>query len=142
VQFIVVVVTGLLVVAAQRRRAAADTRFWVAVALGALGLAVSSLLAHRFLADAWTCRYYGSLRVVGWELTADAAEYLRDNPLPSCEELLKVFTGRREEIWTRASLSKSELILTLSYLCVVPLLAACAVATLQAVSCSRKEREL
>lgn len=142
-QFIVVVVTGLLVVAAQSRRGLEHTRFWVGVAVGALSLALVALVAERWLLDAWTCRYYGSVRVIGTELSTSAAEYLSEHAQSSCEELLKAFTGRSEEIWTRASLARSELVLALSHLCVAPLLAACGIATLQAVSCSRQaQREL
>ena len=138
--FLVLAVTGLLLVAARRRRSQADTQLWVWVALGSLLLALGSLLAHRLLLDTHTCAYYGSVRVIGLSLTSDAAEYLRESPVSSCEELLKVFTGRVEEIWTRASLAQSRLVLTLSYVCVAPLLAASAVATLQAISCSRETR--
>lgn len=138
--FLVLILTGLLLVAGRRRRSRSDTRLWVMMALGSLTLALGSLLAHRLLLDTRTCGYYGTVRVIGLTLTGDAVEYLRESPVPSCEELLKVFTGRVEEIWTRASLAQSRLILALSYVCVAPLLAACAVATLQAVSCSREER--
>jgi hypothetical protein len=137
---VVLVATGLLLVAGRHRRGPAHTRLWVQLALGSLALALGSLLAHRWLLDTHTCGYYGKVRVIGQQLTSNAAEYLRESPVPSCEELLKVFTGRVEEIWTRSSLAQSELLLTLSYVCVVPLLAACAIATLQAVRCSREER--
>ncbi len=140
-QFIVAVTSGLLVVAGRRWRRKRDTRIWVGAALGALGAALISLVAHRWLVDTWTCRYYGALYTTGSDLTPYAAEYSRDNSLPSCEELLKAFTGRREEIWTRASLVRNELVLALSYVTVVPLLAASAIATLQAVSCSRRPSE-
>lgn len=139
-QFVVLIATGLLVVAGRRHRSKADTRLWVSVAVGSLALALLGLIAHTLLVDTRTCGYYGTVRVIGLQLTHDASEYLRDDPLPTCEELLKVFTGRTEEIWTRASLAQSELLLTLSYVCVVPLLAACAIATLQAISCSREEQ--
>lgn len=137
---LVLITTGLLLVMGRRRSSQLDTRLWVMLALGSLVLALGSLLAHRLLLDTHTCGYYGSVRVIGLTLTSDAAEYLRESPVPSCEELLKVFTGRVEEIWTRASLAQSRLLLTLSYVCLVPLLAACAIATVQAVSCSRAER--
>lgn len=137
---LVLIATGLLLVAGRRRRSHADTRLWVWVALGSLALALGSLIAHRLLLDTRTCGYYGSVRIIGLTLTGDAAEYLRESPVPSCEELLKVFTGRVEEIWTRASLAQSRLVLALSHVCVAPLLGACAVATLQAVRCSREER--
>lgn len=137
-QFIVAVTSGLLVVAGRRWRRKRDTRLWVGVALGALGAALIALVAHRILIDTWTCRYYGAVHIVGSDLTAYAAEYSNENAHPSCEELLKIFTGRREEIWTRASLVRNELFLVLSYITVVPLLAACGIATLQAVSCSRR----
>lgn len=140
-QLIVLVATGLLMVAGRRHRSKAATRLWVSVALGSLLLALLGLVAHRLLLDSRTCGYYGGVRIIGVELTRDAAEYLQGDPLPSCEELLKVFTGRVEEIWTRASLAQSELLLTSSYVCVVPLLAACAIATLQAIHCSRQEQE-
>jgi hypothetical protein len=138
--FLVLIATGLLVVAGRRRSSAADTRLWVGVALGSLVLALGALILHGLLLDTRTCSYYGNVLVIGLELTSDATEYLRDAPVPSCEELLKVFTGHEEEIWTRPSLAQSQLLLTLSYVCVAPLLAACAAATLQAVACSREER--
>jgi len=129
--------SGLLLVAARRWHRGCDTRRWAGAAMGALGAALVSALVHRLLVDAWTCRYYGSIRVVGSELTPHAADYLREASLRTCEELLKVFTGRRAEIWTRASLVRNELLLLLSYVCIVPLLAASAIATLQALCCSR-----
>jgi len=140
-QFIVAVTGGLLVVAGRRWRRKRDTPIWVGVALGTLGAALIGLVVHRLLVDTWTCRYYGAVYITGSELTPYAAEYSSEHSFPSCEELLKVFTGRREEIWTRASLVRNELLLVLSYVLVVPLLAASAIATLQAVSCSRRPNE-
>jgi hypothetical protein len=139
--FIVAVTGGLLVVAGRRWRRNADTPMWVGVALGSLVAALIGLVAHRLLIETWTCRYYGEVYITGSDLTPYAAEYSSEHPLHSCEELLKTFTGRRAEIWTRASLVRNELLLVLSYVAVVPLLAACAIATLQAVSCSRRRSE-
>ncbi len=137
--FLVLVATGLLTVCGRQRRGASHTPLWVGLALGSLALALAALLAHRLLLDTHTCGYYGQVRVIGLELTSDAAEYLRDNPLP-CEELLKVFTGRVQEIWTPRSLAQSQLLLASSYVSVAPLLTVCAIATLQALSCSRQAR--
>jgi hypothetical protein len=118
---LVVVLLGLLFILAgrrwQRRRGV-----WLGwgVASGALG--VAGLVVYLYLLDAWTCAYYGATRMMGNELTPYAAQYLQDNPELSCEELLKTFTGRREEIWTRTSLLRNELLASALHLCVVTLL--------------------
>lgn len=113
-----VALLGVFLVAAQRRwpqgfdgarRSAMLSIACLVVGLGGRGLYV-------FLAESWTCPYYGEARIVGGELTPYAAEYLRQDPATSCEELLKRFTGHADEIWTRSSSLPRELILSALHL--------------------------
>jgi hypothetical protein len=141
--FVIAVTTGLLIVAGRRRRSAGDTRLWVNAALGTLAVALIGLFVHHFLAELWTCRYYDRFLVIGSssDLASVASEYIQENGKPSCEDLLKAFIGKQNAIWEGMSVTLREVILTLSYLSVSTLFAACAIATIQAVSCSHRESE-
>jgi 4-amino-4-deoxy-L-arabinose transferase-like glycosyltransferase len=142
VHFVIAVTTGLLIVAGRRRRSVRDTRLWVSAALGTLGVALIGLFVHYFLAEIWTCRYYDRFLVIGSssDLASVASEYIEGNG-DSCEELLKAFIGKQSAIWEGLSVALREVILTLTYLFVSTLFAACAIATIQAVSCSRRGSE-
>jgi hypothetical protein len=136
-QFIVSVMAGLLIVAGARRRRARDAALWARWAIASLALALAALFGYFYLVEVRTCRYYTNLVIIGSELTQHAGAYAARHSVSSCEELLKLFTGRSGEIWTRGSLIQSELALALSYIAVMPLLAGAAITTLQAVHCSR-----
>lgn len=117
---IVVALLGLFIVAAQRRRPMFDSRRRGAPALVlSLALALLGIVIYFYLVEAWTCRYYAEVRVTGSELTPYAADYLQQDPALSCEELLKRFTGRSDEIWKPASSLPRELILNVTHLCAV-----------------------
>jgi hypothetical protein len=139
-QFIVSVMAGLLIVAGARRRGARDARLWARWALCSLALALSALFVHFYLVETLSCRYYTTLVVAGSELTEQAARYAAAHAVSSCEELLKLYAGHAQDIWTRRSLVLNELALGLSYVAVVPLFAGSAITTLQALLCSRAQR--
>jgi len=116
-----VALLGLFLVAAQRRWPASfdAARRSAALSLGCLALGLGGIGVYIFLVESWTCRYYAESRIMGGELTPYAAEYLRQDPATSCEELLKRFTGRTDEIWTHPSSLARELILSALHLSVL-----------------------
>jgi hypothetical protein len=118
---IAVALLGLLLVAAQRRWPdsfdSARRSAWLSLACLVVGLGGGGL--YVFFVESWTCPYYAESRIMGSELTPYAAEYLRQEPGTGCEELLKRFTGRADEIWTPASSLARELILSALHLAVL-----------------------
>jgi hypothetical protein len=138
-QFVVTVFTASLIVIGRKLNRKRHSVLWLSVSVSTLIVAMGGLFAYRYLTGIMTCPYYGEIRIVGSELTADAASFLKDQGQMSCETLLKNFTGEVEEVWTRASLVRAELLLGATYISVVPFLAICAIATLQAIRCSRVE---
>jgi hypothetical protein len=127
---VAVALLGLFIVAAPRRWPTLDARRRGGPLVLSLVLALIGIVAYFYLIEAWTCRYYAEVRITGGQLTPYASEYLRQDPALSCEELLKRFTGRTDEIWTPASSLPRLLLLNLTHLCAV---AASAVFALLAV---------
>ena len=116
-----VALLGVFLVAAQRRWPASfdGARRSAALSIGCLVVGLGGGGLYMFLVESWTCRYYAESRIVGGELTPYAAEYLRQDPATSCEELLKRFTGRADEVWTHSSSLARELILGALHLSVL-----------------------
>lgn len=112
---------GLFLVAAQRRWPASfdSARRSAALSIACLVVGVAGIGLYIFLLESWTCHYYAQSRIVGSELTPYAAEYLRQDPATTCDELLKRFTGRADEIWTHSSSLARELTLSALHLSVL-----------------------
>ena len=116
-----VMLLGLFLVAAQRRWPTSfdAARRSAALAIGCLVLGIGGIGVYAYLVESWTCHYYAESRITGAELTPYAAEYLRQEPATTCEELLKRFTGRADEIWTRSSSLARELTLSALHLSIL-----------------------
>lgn len=138
---VVVAMLGLALVAAQRRWPhALSGRRGGAALLGGLMAAVAGIAAYLYCVETWTCPYYAEVRITGAQLTTFAQRYVEQEPNLGCEELLKRFTGRSDEIWTRASSVPRELLLSALHLSVLAALTLSALHTVRLLAGSRQRR--
>lgn len=59
--------------------------------------------------------------IAGTELTPDAARYLKENPFKTPSELVAAYGGLAyvDRVWTRESIRKSKIVLTINYISIV-----------------------
>src|SRR5262245_2649742 len=97
---------------------------WRLVAVTATLGILASLFSYLYLSARFTCRYYDQPKIIGSGLMPIASDYRARYPSATCQDLLKAFTGRTEEIWSARSLWIAEVALGTTYASIVPLLAA------------------
>lgn len=140
-QFVVTVLAGLLLVPTARwnQQTWALAFAWGAVALVALVAAVIAFLGYDQLKASWTTAYTDKIALVTGPksaLTQHAAEYIREHPDITIEELVKDYAGEVERIWQRDVLLDRRRWLLAFYISLAPLFTVCLIATVQAVHCA------
>jgi hypothetical protein len=137
-KFVLIVATGLVLVPARRWN---PRRAWI-VTVNSLVLSITLFFMYQYLVASWTCTPFDVPVVVASDenLTDLAREYRAQNPNLTCELLLQAFAGNAEVVWSRQALITRRFRLALVYLLLVPLLAICVIALLQAVGERRRTK--
>ena len=106
-------------------RRAAQPMFWVAAALVALALGISSFFTGGYVERTCTARYGDRPVVIGGDFTPLGATYRQANPELSNDDLLFDAAGVPERIWTPSSIGRCRALLAGTYFLWIPFLALC-----------------
>jgi len=114
-------------------RSAARPAVWTLVAVAALLLGVASFAGSGYVERTCTANYAGKAIVIGTEFNTLGANYKRENPELSTEELLFDAAGVPERIWTASSIGRCRALSGGTYFLAIPFLAICLLAAAEAV---------
>jgi hypothetical protein len=114
-------------------REAARPANWITTAIVALSLGIGSFAAAGYVQRTCTARYADRSIVVGTQMTPLGAEYQRQNPELSRDELLFDSAGVAERLWTSESIGRCRGYIGTTYFLWIPFLVVCLLATAQAV---------
>jgi hypothetical protein len=114
-------------------RGAARPGAWTALAIAALTLGITSFVASGSIVRTCTANYAGTPVVIGTEMNPLGANYKRENPELSNEDLLFDAAGVPERIWTPSSIGRCRALAGGTYFLAIPFLAICLLAAAEAV---------
>jgi len=131
---------GLMIVPLLIGRGRRDLRVWTLCSTALMVTCVFAFVTYMTYRSQWTCLYDDTRVVIGSEYTNDILEAEGGKTSKECFELLRVYPGGPEYIWTGESIERHRLILSLGYVTCIPLFACCLIAVTQAVYCATRVR--